>query len=146
MGTDGFGVFATMDGGKHWSPYNLDLPKGCTITDFDYQMQDGKLYIIMATYGNGLYRSLLPDGPVATSQLTDTKQRLSIHTEGRKARMFTDIAISNELSFLEIIDSSGKVVGVVDNISILSERCLEVDLPQLTSGTYIFKLKSGNHH
>lgn len=142
LGTDGYGVFATMDGGKHWTPYNTDLPKGSMITDFDYQMQDGKLYVIMATYGNGLYRSLLPDGPVATSESLAVKPKMSIHNENDKARIFTDIAINNDLN-LEIFDVSGKIISTLTHLNILSEHCIELDLPLLPSGTYIFKLNSG---
>ncbi len=143
LGTDGYGIFASEDGGKHWTSYNLDLPKGCMITDFDYQVQDGKLYVLMATYGNGLYRSLLPDSSVGTNDLLLEKNTINVYVENQKARIYLNNPMSEDLK-VEIYSSDGKLITSTSNANYISEKCMEIDIPILADGAYVFKVLVGN--
>ncbi len=145
VGTDGFGVFATQDGGKNWNPYNTDLPQGCLITDFDYQIQGGKLYVVMATYGNGLYRSELPSNAVQTEDSKQENPRMTIHTHGDIARIFLPSALTNDIQ-INVLDSKGSSVAKLNNITFLSEHILETSLPVLPAGIYIFDVRVGKDH
>ncbi len=142
VGSDGFGVFVTKDGGKNWNPYNTDLPQGCLITDFDYQIQGEKLYVIMATYGNGLYRSELPSNIVQTEDTKQENLSMTIHTNGDIARIFLPTAITNDIN-IHLLDIKGNFIANLTNITFLSEHILETSLPTLPAGVYVFNVKAG---
>jgi photosystem II stability/assembly factor-like uncharacterized protein len=145
VGTDGFGVFASQDGGKNWNPYNTDLPQGCLITDFDYQIHGGKLYVIMATYGNGLYRSELPPSTVQTGDTKQENIRMTIHTHGDMARIFLPSALTNDIQ-INLMDIKGNTIANLTNITFLNEHILETSLPTMPAGVYIFNVRAGTEH
>ncbi len=58
-GTEGFGIFRTLDGGKNWSTWYEGLPKSVLIRDIDYQEFHGikdSIFIVIATYGSSVWK------------------------------------------------------------------------------------------
>ena len=139
IGTDGFGVFVTENGGKSWSPYNANLPKGGLITDFDYQTVNDTLYVIMATYGNGLYKSPLPPALVSTKDTQIGAKNLRITYENGQAMIHLNDKITDNSS-IKIYDINGRLLQVLDVFERLDYGLISVDIDLLPVGMYIVNL------
>ena len=139
IGTDGFGVFVTENGGKNWSPYNANLPKGGLITDFDYQTVNDTLFVIMATYGNGLYKSPLPPGLVSTKDTQVDAKKLGITYANGQAIIHLNDKITDKAS-IKIYDINGRLIQVFDDFDRLDYGLISVDIDRLPTGMYIVNL------
>ena len=61
VGTDGFGLFITDNGGKNWYTFNDSWPKGSLIAELDYQIfSHDSINIVAATYGHSILSRPLP--------------------------------------------------------------------------------------
>lgn len=68
VGTDGFGAFISLDGGKNWNLWDDGMPNGTFITDFEYQEYgDGSIFIVMSTYGHSIWRRPLPNSKIVNT-------------------------------------------------------------------------------
>ena len=139
VGTDGFGVFVTENGGKSWSPYNASLPKGGLITDFDYQAVNDTLYVIMSTYGNGLYKSPLPPGLVSTKDTQVGAKKLGITYANGQAMIHLNDKITDK-AIIKIYDINGRLIQVFDDFDRLDYGLISVDIDRLPTGMYIVNL------
>ena len=74
VGTDGFGTFITDNGGKNWQKWDDELPKGALISDFDFQkFSNDSIYLVASTYGNSIWRRMLPNTEIVSTNDINTK-------------------------------------------------------------------------
>ncbi|MBK9736484.1 MAG: hypothetical protein IPO92_16605 [Saprospiraceae bacterium] len=59
LGTDGYGIFRTENGGKDWFAWDDGIIRGALISDMDYQVINDSVYAVISTYGCGIYKRYL---------------------------------------------------------------------------------------
>jgi photosystem II stability/assembly factor-like uncharacterized protein len=137
-------VFLSRDGGDTWEVFEEGLPEAILVFDLKIQKETRKL--ILASHGNGMYRSDLAE-PISTSQnQTDQKSErngLSILGNPVSGSQLILLSESSDLKVtgLKLVNHLGMVVRPAYSIG--GDRIL-VELPsRLSTGSYILIVESG---
>jgi len=142
-GTDGFGVFITVDGGKEWQRWDTGLPLGTTITDVDYQKHSNdSLFVVISTYGHSIYRRYLPASTsVNTTEIQKPKYKNAIISAA-----YDNGAFLLKLSPLQVksvhikcCNAEGKVV-FSNHFTIQNHTPISLETGHLPPGFYVISV------
>jgi photosystem II stability/assembly factor-like uncharacterized protein len=67
LGTDGYGMFKTENGGQTWEPWDENITRGALISDMDYQISNDSVFAIISTYGCGIYKRYMGGNKVSNT-------------------------------------------------------------------------------
>jgi len=141
VGTDGFGMFITEDGGKNWQKWDDDLPKGTFITDFGFQkFSQDSVYIVASTYGHSIWRRLLPVGKLNVTPEVPGKFVNKIKSVLFQNEVF-QITFTEELSdgyTIKVCNMEGRCVLQSDIQSGIQN--VQLSTQQLPAGMYVVSL------
>jgi photosystem II stability/assembly factor-like uncharacterized protein len=76
LGTDGYGMFRTENGGQDWFSWDDDIIRGALISDMDYQIINDSVFAVISTYGCGIYKRYM-GGKISNTNNTINDQQLS---------------------------------------------------------------------
>ena len=148
IGTD-IGVYVSTDGGGNWQDFNDGLPDGVQGMDLNICRVNNVLRVM--THGNGAYeRKLL--STIVTNSNTDPVTVDNYNLEQNYPNPFNP----NTTIGFRISKSGFTAIKVFDIIGNYITTLVERDLPagkftvdfnasNLTSGTYFYRLESGNY-
>jgi photosystem II stability/assembly factor-like uncharacterized protein len=143
-GTDGFGIYITEDGGQNWQLWDDDLPKGCFITDIDFQkFSADSVYAVISTYGNSIYRRLLPDKSAVSSEETQALIRNNIILSSEFKDSYIEIMLAettpSEGKILRCFSMDGKCL-FEKKLSGGDNQTIQITLPHYVPGLYIINV------
>jgi hypothetical protein len=148
VGTDGFGLYKTIDGGNRWEAWDEGIVKGANFTDMDYSVLNGdSIYVVAATYGSGIYRRHLDDNLA-----------VAVH-DNRPINGFKNYCINNALYLkvdeginkgdqLQIFDAMGRIVYVINDLQPYyfgDNHTIKIDFSSRSNNLYFgtFKMADG---
>lgn len=143
LGSDGFGVFHTNDGGITWNKWDENIPAGALITDIDYfHGTNDSVFVYISTYGNGIFKRFLPSNEVSSTK--DNKEQITyidkvFYTED--VLHYTVLKKLNQLQ-VKIYNVNGSHVETIDDAA-SDEGSHNIKLNNLIRGNYIAVLYSG---
>ncbi len=146
-GTDGFGLYKTVDGGNYWKAWDDDIVKGANFTDMDYQIgKNDSIFAVIATYGSGTYRRYLDDN---LSVNTNDYDQIKIFNYFCNDGILT-INLSTQLSSGDILmlhDAMGKNMLKINDFEPFysnDKSALKIDLSHLGNALYFGSLRKSN--
>jgi photosystem II stability/assembly factor-like uncharacterized protein len=149
-----FGCYKTSNGGANWYRWNYgmpeNLPSANTINDLaviDSMAQNGKYYIVAATYGRGFWmREISGDDPIGiVNNSTPVAFKLSQNYPNPfnpSTKINYSIARSGIVK-ITVYDVLGKVVKtLVDEKETPGSYTVEFNAVNLSSGIYFYRLET----
>ncbi|HLO57081.1 MAG TPA: T9SS type A sorting domain-containing protein [Saprospiraceae bacterium] len=138
LGTDGYGMFRTINGGIDWEPWDENIARGALISDMDYQIVNDSVFAVISTYGCGIYKRYL--GPKTTNTSNVQNQSISSFISPEGLLVIQGI---NENSNITVFDTNGRVMDT--HLERLSDNTgmILFDVSHWSSGIY-FLSESGN--
>ncbi len=146
IGND-LGVFASVDGGLNWEPYNDGLFDANMVFDLKISPVNRKLRA--ATHGNGAFqRDLLEEEiNISTKDLAETLADLKVFPNPATSRLSISYQLDAPAKVkAELIDLHGRVAKSLFNEDQHSGRQeVTVDISKLSTGYYFLRMNSGNN-
>ena len=146
VGTDGFGVFRTLDGGRTYERWDRDLPYGVKVNTLDYvddTPHGGNFYVVIGAYGHALMRREIP-----MSELVATQDPASVQT----AKILSLQQIQDEIILslrakagakynIELLNLNGDVaISEVLKSAHEGMNTVSMKVASISSGMYIVRL------
>jgi hypothetical protein len=152
VGTE-FGCYRTLDGGVTWHRWNNGMPPATIVTEMsviDWRAQDGRYYVVAATYGRGIWRrEINGDDPtgVAENLPTGAGRSEELRNYPNPFRSATTIAFTmphEGPADLAIYDVNGREVAKLLDGSKLpaGPHAIRFDGAKLSAGAYWYRLKT----
>ena len=142
-GTDGFGLFITEDAGASWYQWDEGLPKGCFITDIDYQKYgEDSIYVVISTYGNSIFRRQLPQKNMVKNDEIKSPERnnhiLKVSYNAPVAEvLFADIQTEGKV--LKCFTMNGQCI-MEKQLTLTDYPASNFVLPHASPGLYVVQL------
>lgn len=140
VATDG-GVYYSTDRGLSWKELNTGLANLPYSALIDCLELDNENYLWAGSTASGLYRTTQPVTPVTglPSNVLNSGFKVSYQPQNAKIYVFTNEVMngSHQLSVYSITGAC--VLSQAVNLT-SGEKQLEIDLPELVSGAYTFRL------
>lgn len=138
VGTDGYGLFKTINGGISWQPWDDGIVKGASFTDVDYQIIKDSIYAVVTTYGSGTYKRYLDNELTVSVTEHESNQTMSYYC--------TDHILNIQLvdnikkgQRLVLSDAMGREVMNIDDFNAYyagDRKSLKIDVAHLAEGLY----------
>lgn len=146
-GTDGFGLFITQDGGVQWNAWDEGLPKGCFITDIDYQkFGEDSVYAVISTYGNSIFRRLLPGKSTVHTrdiQSPERKNGITLVTYNTPVAEVHFAEIQTEETMLRCFSMNGQCI-FEKKLTVADFPVARFTVPHPAPGLYLVQLSQSD--
>ncbi len=135
VGTDGFGLYSTNDGGKSWHVFDEGLPRGLTVSDMDYQIVNDSAFCVISTYGRGIFRKYIGNSITSTKNyaIENASTIKCINLNNDLILCSTSFTIK-DINKIKIVDMQGRQVA--QQIISISDNKFQLDVTSLSSGMY----------
>jgi photosystem II stability/assembly factor-like uncharacterized protein len=147
-GTEGFGIFRTLDGGKNWFSWFEGIPKTALIRDVDYQHFTGtndSVFIVLATYGSSVWGRYWHSEPVTRNSGSDKADIKFLKYANGFIILDTDTKLSGK-AHLTIYNSLGELIQSISlQIDSFSSQ-IKVPVQLSMSGIYYARLQMETSH
>lgn len=145
VGTGGFGMFRSDNGGVNWYRWENDLPKAVVVTGIDFMDStavNGKLYTVISTYGRGIWkREISGSDPSALIQLPNEEKGFEIKSVSSCSNNKMELEIfssTNDGFSIAIYNLSGQLVATLkENITANQKNTTVVEAGSFASGIYL---------
>ncbi|HRI01772.1 MAG TPA: hypothetical protein PK006_12025 [Saprospiraceae bacterium] len=115
VGTAGYGVFRSLDGGATYERWDLNLPYGVNITTLTYEDQTkngGPFFVVIGAYGHAIMKREIPKSEITSvhdAQLKEDFKTLDLFTNEESIELQYRLTSSMQLLFT-ISTLDGKII------------------------------------
>jgi hypothetical protein len=146
-----FGCLRSLNGGTTWTRWDMGMPNRCMITDMDYCVDNGKMYVYASSFGRGIWRREASDvdWPVDVPHVTE-QPNFSMTCFPNPVENELTVSITGDIesgSTLLIRDLMGTVLRKITPMqSSVSRQNLQVSVSDLPSGIYFCEWRGQRNH
>ncbi len=138
LGTDGYGMFRTENGGKDWVNWDDGIIRGAMISDMDYQVINDSVYAVISTYGCGIYMRYL-----GANKITNTTQTVESElTAFMSPQGYVISSGINDDQIINVYDINGRVVATHLEKHAQEDGTFIYDASEWLSGIYFLHCSS----
>lgn len=150
VGTQGFGCFATTNGGQNWYSWNEGLPKGLTIAEMKFFTDaSNQSYVYIGTYGRGIFKRKLNAEVISVSNSSEIVKNYFLRQNypnpfNPSTKIDYKLAAAGNVE-LKIYDALGKEVKtLINERQTAGTHSAAFNGANLPSGIYFYKLVTDN--
>lgn len=146
-----FGCLRSPNGGTTWTRWDMGMPNRCMITDLDYCVDYGKMYVYASSFGRGIWRREASDSdwPVNEPDVEE-KPHFSMTCFPNPVGDELTVSITGDIesgSILLIRDIMGTVLRKISlTPSSVSRQNIQVSVSDLPSGVYFCEWRGQRNH
>ena len=146
-----FGCLRSLNGGNTWTRWDMGMPNRSMITDMDYCVDNGKMYVYASSFGRGIWRREASDmdWPVDVPHVTE-QPNFSMTCFPNPVENELTVSITGDIesgSTLFIRDLMGTVLRkITPRQSNVSRQNLQVNVSDLPSGVYFCEWRGQRNH
>lgn len=139
VGTDGYGIFRSLDAGKSWSSWVDGFPRTALIRDIDFQLFNNdpdSLYVVVATYGNSVWRRHWDRDQLSSTKLNhlESDHPYKVHYNNNKLHVQIPQIFGDQMA-IRLTDLKGIVIS--NQIITKPNNQIEIPVGPLIQGMYL---------
>ena len=139
LGTDGYGILRTDDGGRIWYPWDENITRGALISDMDYQMSNDSVYAVISTYGCGIYKRYMGATVSSSSDVEPKNHNVNAFISQQGLLMIN--GIKSDFS-IHVFNVNGNIVGSCLESQIHADGTILHDVSSWPMGVYLLSCTS----